>query len=93
MLSTTDFCLWYEDDFKTINHDAWSFEFETGGFGTGSFDWTTDDPQNAYTDAEGLHIVPTLTTESTHITADEIYNGYTVNLTTDGTCSSKDYTL
>ena len=93
MLSTTNFCLSWEDNFQTIDHDTWSFEIETGGFGTGSFDWTTDDPKNAYTDGEGLHIVPTLTTESTSITPDQIYNGYTVNLTRDGTCSSKDYTL
>ena len=65
---------------------------ETGGFGTGSFDWTTADSSNAYTDKEGLHIVPTLTTESTNITPEQIDNGHTVNLTTDGTCTSNDVT-
>jgi beta-glucanase (GH16 family) len=53
----------------------------------GAFDWTTSDPSNAYTDASGLHIVPTLTTESTSITGSEIYNGYSLNLTESGTCT------
>ena len=61
-----------EDHFTSINKDFWSFEQQRGGFGTGSFEWTTDDPKNAYTDAEGLHIVPTLTTESTSITSDQL---------------------
>jgi beta-glucanase (GH16 family) len=61
---------------------------------TGSFEWTTNDPQNAYTDAEGLHIVPTLTVNSTNITPAQILDGYTLNLTTDGrpdgVCTSDD---
>jgi beta-glucanase (GH16 family) len=57
---------------------------------TGTFEWTTDDPRNAFTDAEGLHIVPTLTVNTTNITYAEILNGYTLNLTTDGTCTSPD---
>lgn len=57
---------------------------------SGTFEWTTDDPTNAYTDAEGLHIVPTLTNETTDITLDQINDGYTLNLTTDGTCTSDD---
>jgi beta-glucanase (GH16 family) len=57
---------------------------------TGTFEWTTDDPKNAFTDAEGLHIVPTLTVDSTNITEAEILDGYTLNLTTDGTCTSSD---
>jgi hypothetical protein len=39
-------------------------------------------------DGEGLHIVPTLTTESTDITPDELINGYVLNLTTAGTCTT-----
>lgn len=41
-------------------------------------------------DQEGLHIVPTLTTDTTPITAAEITNGYTLNLTQaggDGSCT------
>lgn len=58
------------------------------GYGTGSFDWTTSDATNSFVDAEGLHIVPTLTNETTPITNDQIFNGYTLNLTADGTCTS-----
>jgi hypothetical protein len=56
----------------------------------GSFDWTTDDPTNSYVSSNGLHIVPTLTTETTNITADQIYDGYSINLLADGTCTSPD---
>ncbi|KAF4543854.1 Glycosyl hydrolase [Lasiodiplodia theobromae] len=83
-----EFCLMHEDDFSAgIDDSTWNFEIQRGGFGTGSFEWTTDDPKNIFTDAEGLHIVPTLTTESTNITLDQMYDKYVVNLTTDGTCT------
>lgn len=55
------------------------------GFGTGSFDWTTTDARNAFTDKDGLHIVPTLTTDTTSITEDQITDGL-VLLT--GRCNS-----
>ncbi|KAF2643361.1 putative gram-negative bacteria binding protein [Massarina eburnea CBS 473.64] len=84
-----DYCLVMSDDFTTINKDAWSFEVQRGGFGSGTFEWTTDDPKNAYTDAEGLHIVPTLTTESTSISKDQMMDNYVLNLTTDGTCTAE----
>ncbi|KAF5017551.1 hypothetical protein F66182_10504, partial [Fusarium sp. NRRL 66182] len=61
-----------------------------GGFGTGEFEWTTTDDRNVFVDQEGLHIVPTLTTDTTPITAAEITNGYTLNLTQaggDGSCT------
>jgi beta-glucanase (GH16 family) len=92
-VSTGTFCPVWEDDFSHIDPASWSYEIQRGGFGTGSFDWTTDDPKNSYTDAEGLHIVPTLTTETTNITPDQIYDGYRLNLTTDKTCTSPDYTM
>lgn len=44
-----------------------------------------------FVDGEGLHIFPTLTTETTSITEAEIVNGYTLNLTEsggDGSCTS-----
>jgi beta-glucanase (GH16 family) len=59
-------------------------------FSTGSFEWTTTDPRNAFTDSEGLHIVPTLTVDTTNITAAQILDGYTLNLTTEGICTSSD---
>lgn len=91
-VSTGDFCLDFVDDFRTLDRDVWDFEVQRGGFGTGSFDWTTDDESNAYVDGEGLHIVPTLTTETTNITPAEILNGYVLNLTDagSGTCTSHD---
>lgn len=82
-------CLVYEDDFDAgkLDDSKWSYEVALGGYGTGSFDWTTTDPTNVYTDAKGLHIVPTLTNETTSITTDEMWDGYTLNLTADGTCT------
>ena len=55
---------------------------------TGSFDWTTADSANSYVNAEGLHIRPTLTNLTTDITNAQIDNGYTVNLTRTGECTS-----
>jgi hypothetical protein len=62
----------------------------TIGNSTGSFEWTTNDPKNAFVDADGLHIVPTLTVDTTDITEAQLLNGYTLNLTTAGTCTSSD---
>jgi len=79
----------FEDDFSNgINTIDWNYEIEVGGFGTGSFDWTTNDPENVYTDETGLHIVPTITTEAANITLDQATNGYILNLTAQGICSS-----
>jgi Glycosyl hydrolases family 16 len=79
-----------EDNFNSIDESVWSYEIQRGGFGSGSFEWTTDDPKNAYVDGEGLHIVPTLTTESTPITLEQLTDNYVLNLTTDGTCTAQD---
>lgn len=90
------YCLVMEDNFDKggVDSSHWSHEVQLGGFGTGSFDWTTADSKNTFTDSEGLHIVPTLTTESTSITEEQLFNGYTVNLTKaggDGSCTSNSY--
>ena len=85
------YCLILDDDFHTLDPNVWTHEVQIDGFGTGSFDWTTTDPKNVFTDAEGLHIVPTLTNKTTDIDNHEIYNGYTLNLTKaggDGSCTS-----
>lgn len=82
------YCLIMEDDFQSINTDVWSYEIQRGGFGSGTFEWTTKDPRNAFTDAEGLHIVPTLTMDDTGITRDQMLDGYVLNMTTDGTCTT-----
>ncbi|KAN0096478.1 glycoside hydrolase family 16 protein [Hyaloscypha variabilis] len=84
------YCLILEDDFSNINTDIWTHEIQRGGYGTGSFDWTTSDPENSFTDAEGLHIVPTLTLNSTNITLAELLDNYVLNLTTSGECTSTD---
>ena len=83
------YCLVYEDDFKTLNKDIWSHEVQLNGFGTGAFDWTTTDERNSYIDDQGLHIVPTLTTEDTDITSDQIYANYTLSLDDDGSCTGE----
>ncbi|KAG8412867.1 hypothetical protein J3458_013300 [Metarhizium acridum] len=82
------YCLVYEDHFTSFNKDIWSHEVQLDGFGTGSFDWTTTDAKNSYVDAEGLHIVPTLTNESTPITNNDLFANYTLDLTKDGSCTS-----
>ncbi|KHN95758.1 Concanavalin A-like lectin/glucanase [Metarhizium album ARSEF 1941] len=83
-----DYCLIYEDHFSTFNKDVWSHEVQLDGFGTGSFDWTTTDPKNSYVDSDGLHIVPTLTNETTPITNADLFANYTLDLTKDGSCTS-----
>lgn len=85
-----EYCLVFEDNFEKIDPDIWGYEIQRGGFGSGTFEWTTNDPKNAFTDAEGLHIVPTLTLETTDITAAQLVDGYTLNLTTMGVCTSPD---
>ncbi|KAL1849605.1 hypothetical protein Daus18300_013212 [Diaporthe australafricana] len=82
-------CLVYEDAFDQgkLDDKFWNYEETLDGFGTRSFDWTTSDQKNVYTDEKGLHIVPTLTNETTSITTDQMWNGYTLNLTADGTCT------
>ncbi|UPK99869.1 hypothetical protein LCI18_010804 [Fusarium solani-melongenae] len=82
-----EYCLIMDDHFENL--DNWNHEVQMGGFGTGTFDWTTTDKANSYVDAEGLHIVPTLTLESTEITYDQLVHGHTVNLTTDGRSDGK----
>lgn len=96
-----------DDTFQNLNN--WNHEVQMNGFGyvlspftqlppntfrNGAFDWTTDDEANSYVDAQGLHIVPTMTLESTDITRDQLLNGFTVNMTTNsktwGKCTAKD---
>ncbi|EEQ35864.1 glycosyl hydrolase family protein [Microsporum canis CBS 113480] len=87
-VSKHQYCLILDDQFSSLNEDTWNREID--GFGTGAFDWTTTDEKNAFVDGEGLHIVPTLTTESTSITPEQLVNGYTLNLTKaggDGSCT------
>ncbi|KAF3048928.1 hypothetical protein E8E11_000200 [Didymella keratinophila] len=89
------YCLIMADYFtRGLNPDHWSYEAQTGGFEHGEFSWATADRQNVFVDDEGLHIVPTLTTESTTIDEVQLLDGYTVNLTSVssdwGSCTSPD---
>ncbi|KAG5744142.1 hypothetical protein H9Q72_012599 [Fusarium xylarioides] len=87
-----EYCLVMDDTFRNLNN--WNHEVQMNGFGNNAFDWTTDDEANSYVDAQGLHIVPTMTLESTDITRDQLLNGFTVNMTTNsktwGKCTAKD---
>lgn len=87
-----DFCLIYDDDFSNgLDKSIWRHEVQLDGYGTGSFDWTTTDDKNSYVDAAGLHIVPTLTNETTGITTDQMFSNYTLDLSSgkngDGSCT------
>lgn len=82
------YCMIMDDDFQTFDSSIWNYEIERGGFNEGTFEWTTNDTSNIYVDKHGLHIVPTLTTLSTSITETQLHNGYTLNLTQTGQCTS-----
>ncbi|KAF7125542.1 hypothetical protein CNMCM5793_001781 [Aspergillus hiratsukae] len=70
-----EYCLILDEDFSTLDTRIWNHEVQVNGFGTGSFDWTTDDPRNSFVDAQGLHIVPTLTLEDATITPAQLMDG------------------
>ena len=81
-------CLVLHDDFSsgTINTDYWTREVRLDGYGHGEFEWTTASDNNSFVQDNTLYLVPTLTSD--HIGADNVYSGYTLNLTADGTCTS-----
>ncbi|KAF3941659.1 Beta-glucanase [Dactylella cylindrospora] len=83
-----DYCLILDDGFETLDPNIWHREVQLDGFGVGSFDWTTTDDANSYITPSGLAIMPTLTNLTTGITVDKIVNGYTLNLTRDGSCTN-----
>ena len=87
-VTNSQYCMIMDDNFTGINDDYWNYEIQRGGFGTGTFEWTTTDPQNIYTDDQGLHIVPTLTIDTTNITEAQMLSGATLNLTRMGVCTS-----
>jgi hypothetical protein len=87
-VETHKFCLVYQDNFDNFNPDAWQHEIQVGGFGTGEFEWTTSDSTNSYVQNNTLVIMPTLT--DTVLSDDQVNNGYTLNLTAQGVCTSPD---
>ncbi|SPO28264.1 related to beta-1,3-glucan binding protein [Ustilago trichophora] len=86
------YCLVLDEQFDgdTINKDIWFHELETGGFGNGQFDWTTDSTNNSFVQDGKLYIVPTLTADNLGEAA--ITNGYTLNLTQSGQCTASNKT-
>lgn len=85
-----DYCLIMDDNFTTLDLDVWTRYVQLDGFGTGSFDWTTEDSRNSYVDDDGLHIVPTMTLETSNITYRQLTNNYTMNLTST-TCTARSH--
>ena len=75
-----------DDHFSSFNTDVWKREVRLDGYGHGEFVWTTDSDENSYVDSGTLYLVPTLTSDK--IGEEAISNGYTLNLTADGTCTS-----
>lgn len=84
-ITNHNYCEVLIDNFDTFNTSVWKREVQIGGYGNGEFDWTTESERNSYVENGKLYIVPTLTNET--ISNAEILNGYTVNLTADGTCT------
>ena len=87
-VTNSEYCIVLDDNFTSIDPAVWNYEVQIGGFGKGSFEWTTSDESNIYVDAAGLHINPTLTLNTTTLTSAELFNGAILNLTTDKTCTS-----
>jgi beta-glucanase (GH16 family) len=75
-----------EDNFDTLNLDTWQREVRLDGYDNGEFQWTTDSDNNSFVDNGILYLTPTLTSD--HLGEEAINNGYTLNLTQDGTCTS-----
>lgn len=88
-VETHKFCLVYEDDFRAFRTDIWYREVQVGGFGTGEFEWTTADEDNSYVVDNMLVIMPTLTDQV--LSEDQVNNGYALNLTAEGSCTSTDW--
>lgn len=79
-------CLLLNDNFDTLDTKIWQREVRLDGYGTGSFQWTTASDNNSFVDDGILYIVPTLSSDV--LGEEAISNGYTLNLTLDGTCTS-----
>lgn len=75
-----------EDWSKGIDTSIWTQEVRTDGYGHGSFAWTTSSSNNSFVKDGTMYIVPTLSSDQFGAAA--ISNGYTLNLTADGTCTS-----
>ncbi|KAK9365294.1 concanavalin A-like lectin/glucanase domain-containing protein [Lipomyces kononenkoae] len=76
-----NYCTVLEDNF-----DEGFLNTTIGGFGNGEFEWATTSSNNSFVSDGKLYIVPTFTADV--IGEDNMMNGYTVNLTEAGTCTS-----
>ncbi|KZV98607.1 concanavalin A-like lectin/glucanase [Exidia glandulosa HHB12029] len=67
-------------DGPDIDGKSWTHEISAGGFGTGGFEWTTDDKANSYIKNKQLYIMPTLTEQtSSKYSRDDILGTNRVN--------------
>lgn len=81
-----NFCMTLDETWANgIDPNLWTREVNLGGFGTGEFEWATDSDNNAFVEEGTLYIKPTLTSDV--IGEEAVLNGYTVDLTADGTCT------
>ncbi|KPV73980.1 glycoside hydrolase family 16 protein [Rhodotorula graminis WP1] len=83
-----EYCLVLNEQFDgdTLDSSIWHHEVQVGGFGNGEFEMTTTSPNNSYVEDGKLIIAPTLTSD--RLGVDAITNGFVMNLTADGTCTS-----
>ncbi|KAF8839995.1 glycoside hydrolase family 16 protein [Paxillus ammoniavirescens] len=71
----------FDTDTNTVfgSGGNWFREVELGGFGNGEFEMTTSSTNNSYVQNGYLYLTPTLTSDA--IGTDNVFNGYTYNLT------------
>ncbi|KAI5476026.1 hypothetical protein MNV49_000498 [Pseudohyphozyma bogoriensis] len=83
-----EYCLILDENFDghSLNTSIWNREVQSGGFDNNEFEWTTLSPNNTLIQDGVLTLVPTLTSESIGEAA--VVDGYTLNLTALGTCTS-----
>ncbi|GAO46745.1 hypothetical protein G7K_0967-t1 [Saitoella complicata NRRL Y-17804] len=88
ILPNKNLCLVFEDNFQgdTINSTIWSHEVQVGGFGNHQFEWATADSSESFVANGSLYIIPQLT--ETVVQPADITDGYTLNLTSLGQCTS-----
>ncbi|KAK9366564.1 concanavalin A-like lectin/glucanase domain-containing protein [Lipomyces kononenkoae] len=83
-----NYCTVLEDNFAggSLNTTIWTHDVQVGGFGNGEFEWATSSSNNSFVSDGKLYIMPTFTADV--IGEDNLLNGYAVNLTAAGTCTS-----
>ncbi|KAK9235211.1 concanavalin A-like lectin/glucanase domain-containing protein [Lipomyces kononenkoae] len=83
-----NYCTVLDENFAagSLNTTIWTHDVQVGGFGNGEFEWATSSSNNSFVRDGKLYIMPTFTADV--IGQDNMMNGYTVNLTAAGTCTS-----